>query len=202
MIGIGDTPQGLFITVLLKFILWLIGCFLLAESKKGGFTFHEQTPTILTTLINPIDDSNLGIERAMIENDASCPTYSEVRNVFRIMEWPWWKCPLSAQNNYPEYRLSLGLPEGCEKTTDTKCEVFLGINSNSDDDSFIDFSLEGKAKGWVAVGFSKTADMVQSYTICGFISFYAVYLLCVLCNIITFFSVNLGCVWLQCVQWW
>ena len=40
------------------------------------------------------------------------------------------------------------------------CDVFVGINGNSKDSSMLDFTLEANAKGWVAIGFSKTPNMV------------------------------------------
>lgn len=61
-----------------------------------------------------------------------------------------------------KYRIIVGYPEGCV-TSSTKCEYFLGINTNSKDSSLLDFALEGKASGWVAVGFSKTPNMVKIY---------------------------------------
>ena len=55
-----------------------------------------------------------------------------------------------------------GIPEGCEQSA-IKCNFFLGINTNSENSSYLDFTLEGNAKGWVAVGFSKTPSMVKKY---------------------------------------
>lgn len=60
------------------------------------------------------------------------------------------------------YRISVSIPKGCEKKSISKCDYFLGINMNSEDSSYVDFTLEGKAKGWVAVGFSDTPSMVHS----------------------------------------
>ena len=58
-----------------------------------------------------------------------------------------------------KYRISVGIPTGCE-TDISMCTYFLGINTNSEDQSYIDFTLEGSATGWVAVGFSDTPSMV------------------------------------------
>lgn len=49
---------------------------LYAESKTDGFTFHEKTPTISATQINPAKDSDLSIELATVENAEACPSLS------------------------------------------------------------------------------------------------------------------------------
>lgn len=67
---------------------------------------------------------------------------------------------LISQENISDFRISLELPKGCEDLSEG-CDFFLGINTNSEDDSFLDFKLEGKSKGWIAVGFTKTPDMVM-----------------------------------------
>jgi hypothetical protein len=60
--------------------------------------------------------------------------------------------------------MSIGSPKGCNHSNSTTgCDFFLGINTNSENSSYLDFTLEGKAKGWVAVGFSKTPNMVCTY---------------------------------------
>ena len=63
-----------------------------------------------------------------------------------------------------EYRLSLSNPKDCDRSAG-KCDFFLGINTNSENSDYLDFTLEGSAKGWVAVGFSKTSNMVTNATI-------------------------------------
>ena len=60
------------------------------------------------------------------------------------------------------YRISVGIPKGCEKKSISKCDYFLGINTNSENSFFVDFTLEANAKGWVAVGFSDTPSMVHT----------------------------------------
>ena len=57
------------------------------------------------------------------------------------------------------YQISIGSPKGCSQSA-AGCDFFLGINTNSENSNYLDFMLEGKAKGWVAVGFSKTPNMV------------------------------------------
>ena len=55
------------------------------------------------------------------------------------------------------YRLTHRIPSGCDPS---QCDYFLGISTNANDDNLLDFTLESSAQGWVAVGFSKTPDMV------------------------------------------
>lgn len=43
------------------------------ESKTGGFTFHEKTPMISATQVNPVEDSELTIELATVEKTKTCP---------------------------------------------------------------------------------------------------------------------------------
>ena len=60
-----------------------------------------------------------------------------------------------------QYQMSISSPNGCSQSNSTtQCDFFLGINTNSESGNYLDFTLEGKAKGWVAVGFSKTPNMV------------------------------------------
>ena len=56
-----------------------------------------------------------------------------------------------------EYRFVRSHPEGCSRAD---CNVFIGIDTNTGDDGFLDIYMEGTAEGWVAVGFSETASMV------------------------------------------
>ena len=42
----------------------------------------------------------------------------------------------------------------------TKCDVFVAIDTNAGDPDYLDVYLEGAAGGWVAVGFTETANMV------------------------------------------
>ena len=39
----------------------------------------------------------------------------------------------------------------------------MGIDTNTGSASFLDFYLVGRARGWVAVGFSTTHDMVSGH---------------------------------------
>ena len=45
----------------------------------------------------------------------------------------------------------------------SECDVFVGIDTNSGNSDFLDIYLEGKADGWVAVGFSATSSMVRLF---------------------------------------
>ena len=64
-----------------------------------------------------------------------------------------------------EYRLRWHIPTGCSPAD---CDLFIGIDTNAGDDGFLDIYMEGTAEGWVAVGFSETADMVScvQYSLC------------------------------------
>jgi hypothetical protein len=66
------------------------------------------------------------------------------------------------------YRISQGFPRGCKQS---ECEYFVGINTNPEDDRFLDFTLEGQAEGWVAIGFSDTPNMVTKIS-CSFSTIY------------------------------
>ena len=63
------------------------------------------------------------------------------------------------QSSVTAYQWSQGVPEGCSDSGRT-CDIFVGINSNSKVSNMLDFTLEASAKGWVAIGFSKTPNMV------------------------------------------
>ena len=47
---------------------------------------------------------------------------------------------------------------GCN---DTKCSMFVGIDTNIGNHSYLDIYLDGKAEAWAAVGFAKTPHMVS-----------------------------------------
>ena len=67
--------------------------------------------------------------------------------------------PLSLQNVPPEdYRLTSRIPAGCTPTMD--CSYFMGIRTNTNS-SFLDIYLEGVSTGWVAVGITSSANMVN-----------------------------------------
>ena len=57
-----------------------------------------------------------------------------------------------------DYRLQILSPTGCSRAS---CDLFIGIDTNTGDDGFLDIYMEGTAAGWVAVGFSETPNMVS-----------------------------------------
>ena len=57
-----------------------------------------------------------------------------------------------------DYRLTFRNPPNCAPS---QCDVFVGIGTNSNDTNYLDIYLEGQADGWVAIGFTNTADMVS-----------------------------------------
>lgn len=60
-----------------------------------------------------------------------------------------------------EYSFIWRQPPDCTPGTAAgDCTYFVGIQRNEGDDSYLDFYLEGKQPGWVAIGFSETANMV------------------------------------------
>ncbi|XP_064386736.1 putative ferric-chelate reductase 1 isoform X3 [Halichondria panicea] len=68
--------------------------------------------------------------------------------------------PTMAPVRAPEdYRLQILSPTGCSRAS---CDLFIGIDTNTGDDGFLDIYMEGTAAGWVAVGFSETADMFNA----------------------------------------
>ena len=51
----------------------------------------------------------------------------------------------------------------------SECDVFVGIDTNTGDPDFLDIYLEGSAGGWVAVGFTGTANMVCRLTLSDYV---------------------------------
>ena len=69
-----------------------------------------------------------------------------------------------APQRLPEdYRLIFSSPDGCARAD---CDIYVGIDTNTGNDSYLDIYLEGTAAGWVAVGFSETDNMVSVYRHC------------------------------------
>ena len=56
------------------------------ESKSGGFTFHEKTPTISASQINPVQDNNLLLELALVSSVEMCPKFS-VSYIHTLSVW-------------------------------------------------------------------------------------------------------------------
>lgn len=126
----------------------------------GGFTFHETTPTISDKLINPVKDKTSSLKQAAVEASGQCLSLT-VCFFWTITIILVTSCYiiLLFQSNSSKYRLTVGFPKGCGQQS--KCDYFLGINTNSKNTDLLDLTLVGKASGWVAVGLSKTADMVN-----------------------------------------
>jgi len=57
-----------------------------------------------------------------------------------------------------DYRLVVISPQDCRRE---ECDLYIGIDTNTGDNEFLDIYMEGSAEGWIAVGFSETADMVR-----------------------------------------
>ena len=64
---------------------------------------------------------------------------------------------LHMSQSYSKFQFSRGIPEACAQS---ECDYFVGINPSSSDKNLLEITLEGRARGWVAVGFSKTPSMV------------------------------------------
>ena len=60
--------------------------------------------------------------------------------------------------NKTSFSVAVGVPEGC---TGHQCKYFVGIHRDESDRNLVDFTLEGNATGWIAVGFSLTPTMVK-----------------------------------------
>ena len=133
-----------------------------SESKNGGFTFHENTPIISTAPMNLVGDSQIMMDLSRIATSRTCPRFSVGYPV--NLSWSWKMHTFSfifSQGLLLEYRLSLSYPKDCDRSAGG-CDFFLGINTNSENSDYLDFTLEGSAKGWVSVGFSKTSSMVTN----------------------------------------
>ena len=62
------------------------------------------------------------------------------------------------QERDPEdYRLTFRSPPNCLLD---ECNVFVGIDTNKGNSEYLDITMQGVAGGWLAVGFSFTANMV------------------------------------------
>jgi hypothetical protein len=65
------------------------------------------------------------------------------------------RCPIQA-TSVGNHRLFFGFPRGCRRSS---CDYYVGINPNPADSSYLDFYLEGNARGWIAIGFSENMTM-------------------------------------------
>ncbi len=58
----------------------------------------------------------------------------------------------------------LGVPNNCIKNGQgSKCDIFVRMAPNKENESYVDFYMEGSLPGWVAVGFSNDKTMVSQY---------------------------------------
>ena len=58
-----------------------------------------------------------------------------------------------------DYLLFRRDPPGCD--ANINCMYFVGLRANEANNSYLDVYLSGEADGWVAIGFSETANMVS-----------------------------------------
>ena len=65
---------------------------------------------------------------------------------------------VSLQSPNAVYRFTATNPPNCVQST---CDYFLGIRTNDNDPTYLDFVLEGSATGWIAVGFAQSSAMVM-----------------------------------------
>ena len=75
----------------------------------------------------------------------------------------WLSCCLAhaALGGSPEnYAFVLRSPADCSLAAGT-CALFVAVKRNASDSAYVDFFLEARSAGWVALGFSTTPDMVR-----------------------------------------
>ena len=66
---------NIFVYSMALYIRVVLICAVLIESLSGGFTYHEKTPMISASQINPAQDNNLALEIAVVESAETCPTF-------------------------------------------------------------------------------------------------------------------------------
>eukprot|EP00731_Ephydatia_muelleri_P018004 Em0011g44a len=82
-------------------------------------------------------------------------TYKEVQaDGVSPMDAP---CP-SAPPPDAVYRFTATIPPNCI----SNCDYFLGIRTNDNDPTYLDFMLEGSTTGWIGIGFTKTGSMAAA----------------------------------------
>ena len=70
----------------------------------------------------------------------------------------WGMTNVSLQPPNAVYRFTATNDPNCVQVT---CDYFLGIRTNDNDPTYLDFVLEGSATGWIAVGFAQSPAMVM-----------------------------------------
>ena len=113
------------------------------------------TPSISDKKVNPAMDSELNLRLATAEKYTTACSTPSVRSLTKKQQKICYQIIFQAQ-----YRVQVGLPKGCDQSSN-ECDYFLGINTNTENSSLIDFTLQAKTNGWAAVGFSKTPSMVN-----------------------------------------
>eukprot|EP00731_Ephydatia_muelleri_P019192 Em0012g17a len=64
-------------------------------------------------------------------------------------------CPTNGPPSNAQWRFTTSFPPGCSGTA---CSYFLGVRTN-EDPLFLDFMMEGNARGWIAVGYTPNQAM-------------------------------------------
>ena len=56
------------------------------------------------------------------------------------------------------YNLVFREPVGCEPSA---CDIFVGIDTNQGNSSYLDIYMQGNSQAWIAVGFTESPNMVS-----------------------------------------
>eukprot|EP00731_Ephydatia_muelleri_P019195 Em0012g20a len=68
------------------------------------------------------------------------------------------KSTMPIQPSNAQWRFTTSFPPGCSGTA---CSYFLAVRTN-EDPLFLDFMMEGNARGWIAVGYTPNPDMTDA----------------------------------------
>ncbi|CAI8036557.1 DOMON domain-containing protein FRRS1L [Geodia barretti] len=113
-------------------------------AENAGFSVHRFTPgdlprALATEMVNPV----------MAEGELP------------LMMEPTDECPTDVPSpviDPQDYRLRRRDPAGCDPQD---CDFFMGINNNTNPE-YLDFYMTADIGGWVAVGFSPSANMFDA----------------------------------------
>ncbi|KAL5517390.1 hypothetical protein EMCRGX_G002931 [Ephydatia muelleri] len=61
-------------------------------------------------------------------------------------------CPNTPAPDGVDYPLVLSIPTGCERS---QCSFYVAIRVSDEDQEFLDFKMQGRASGYIAIGFGK-----------------------------------------------
>ncbi|KAL5517518.1 hypothetical protein EMCRGX_G003076 [Ephydatia muelleri] len=61
-------------------------------------------------------------------------------------------CPYDPAPDGVDYPLVLSIPTGCERS---QCSFYVAIRVSDEDQEFLDFKMQGRASGYIAIGFGK-----------------------------------------------